>query len=50
MPKFFKSLFGQVVVALILGIAIGFFAPEFGAKLKPLGDGFIKLIKQADQD
>ncbi len=45
MPKFFKSLFGQVVVALILGIAIGFFAPEFGAKLKPLGDGFIKLIK-----
>jgi aerobic C4-dicarboxylate transport protein len=45
MPKFFKSLFGQVVVALVLGILIGAIWPEFGAKLKPLGDGFIKLIK-----
>jgi aerobic C4-dicarboxylate transport protein len=45
MPKFFKSLFGQVVVALILGIVIGVLWPQFGASLKPLGDGFIKLIK-----
>jgi aerobic C4-dicarboxylate transport protein len=45
MPKFFRSLFGQVVVALVLGILIGGLWPEFGAKLKPLGDGFIKLIK-----
>jgi aerobic C4-dicarboxylate transport protein len=45
MPKFFKSLFGQVVLALIVGVAIGFVWPEFGLKLKPLGDGFIKLIK-----
>ena len=45
MPKLFKSLFGQVIVALVLGIMIGAIWPEFGAKLKPLGDGFIKLIK-----
>ncbi|MCJ1902038.1 C4-dicarboxylate transporter DctA [Paracoccus versutus] len=38
-------MFGQVCVALVLGIVAGFFAPEFAAKMKPLGDGFIKLIK-----
>jgi aerobic C4-dicarboxylate transport protein len=32
-------------VALVLGVIAGFFAPEFAAKMKPLGDGFIKLIK-----
>jgi len=45
MPKFFKSLFGQVCVALVLGIALGYFFLDFAVKLKPLGDGFIKLIK-----
>ncbi|MFC7409059.1 C4-dicarboxylate transporter DctA [Hydrogenophaga atypica] len=45
MPKFFKSLFGQVLLALLLGVALGFAMPEFAIKLKPLGDGFIKLIK-----
>ncbi|MDQ7777978.1 C4-dicarboxylate transporter DctA [Paracoccus aminovorans] len=45
MPNWSRSLFGQVCVALVLGIAAGFFAPEFAAKMKPLGDGFIKLIK-----
>lgn len=39
------SLFAQVVVALVAGIAIGIVYPEFGQALKPLGDGFIKLIK-----
>ena len=43
--KFFKSLFGQVVLAVIVGVVLGMMAPEFAAKLKPLGDGFIKLIK-----
>lgn len=32
-------------MALVLGVVAGFFAPEFAAKMKPLGDGFIKLIK-----
>jgi aerobic C4-dicarboxylate transport protein len=45
MPKFLKSLFGQVVIALVLGIVLGALAPQFAVQLKPLGDGFIKLIK-----
>ena len=45
MPRFAKSLFGQVVIALVLGVLAGLFVPEFAVKLKPLGDGFIKLIK-----
>ncbi len=45
MPKFLRSLFGQVVLALVVGVIVGFAWPEFGVKLKPLGDGFIKLIK-----
>ncbi len=45
MPTWSKSLFGQVCIALVLGIAAGFFAPQFASQLKPLGDGFIRLIK-----
>ncbi|SFU83343.1 aerobic C4-dicarboxylate transport protein [Polaromonas sp. YR568] len=45
MPKFFRSLFGQVLLALVLGVIVGFIWPETAVKLKPLGDGFIKLIK-----
>ena len=45
MPRFLRSLFGQVVLALVVGVIVGFVWPEFGVKLKPLGDGFIKLIK-----
>ncbi|HTT11569.1 MAG TPA: C4-dicarboxylate transporter DctA [Burkholderiaceae bacterium] len=45
MPKFFKSLFGQVIVALVLGVVLGILFPDFAASLKPLGDGFIKFIK-----
>jgi aerobic C4-dicarboxylate transport protein len=44
-PSFFKSLFGQVVLALILGVILGALVPDFAVALKPLGDGFIKLIK-----
>ena len=35
----------QVLIAVVLGIAIGGFLPELGKSLKPLGDGFIKLVK-----
>ena len=45
MPKFLRSLFGQVLLALVVGVIVGFTVPEFAVKLKPLGDGFIKLIK-----
>lgn len=45
MPNWSKSLFGQVCIALVLGVAAGFFVPDLAAKMKPLGDAFIKLIK-----
>ncbi|MDN4590703.1 C4-dicarboxylate transporter DctA [Xenophilus aerolatus] len=45
MVRFVRSLFGQVVIALVLGVVAGLFFPDFAVKLKPLGDGFIKLIK-----
>jgi aerobic C4-dicarboxylate transport protein len=45
MPNLTKSLFAQVVVALIVGILLGVLYPSFAVQLKPLGDGFIKLIK-----
>ncbi len=44
MPKFVKSIFGQVVVALAVGVALGVLSPSFATSLKPLGDAFIKLI------
>ncbi len=42
---FYRSLYFQVLVAIALGILLGHFFPEIGVKMKPLGDGFIKLIK-----
>ena len=45
MPRFLRSLFGQVVLALIVGVLVGFAWPESAVKLKPLGDAFIKLVK-----
>lgn len=45
MPKLFKSLYFQVILAICVGILLGHFYPSFAVELKPLGDGFIKLIK-----
>jgi aerobic C4-dicarboxylate transport protein len=45
-PKaWWSHLYVQVLGAILLGGAIGHFFPEFGESLKPLGDGFIKLVK-----
>lgn len=41
----YYSLYFQVIVAITLGVLVGHFYPETGVALKPLGDGFIKLIK-----
>ncbi len=41
----YKSLFFQILVAVVLGVAIGYFWPDIGSALRPLGDGFIQLIK-----
>lgn len=45
MKKLFKTLYFQVVIAIIIGISLGHAYPELGVALKPFGDGFIKLIK-----
>jgi aerobic C4-dicarboxylate transport protein len=43
--KITKYLYFWVLLAIFAGVLIGHFAPDFGVKLKPLGDGFISLIK-----
>ncbi|CAN7496002.1 dicarboxylate/amino acid:cation symporter [Variovorax sp. LjRoot290] len=42
---FYKSLYFQVITAIVIGVLLGHFYPQTGAAMKPLGDGFIKLIK-----
>lgn len=42
---FYRHLYVQVLVAILLGATIGHFWPTWGEALKPLGDGFIKLVK-----
>ncbi len=44
-PPWYTSLFVQLLVAIVAGILIGWLWPEVGGALKPLADGFIKLIK-----
>jgi aerobic C4-dicarboxylate transport protein len=39
------SLYVQVLIGIVLGVAVGAAFPAFGASMKPLGDGFIKLVK-----
>ena len=43
--RFYNSLYLQVIVAIVIGILLGHFFPQTGEAMKPLGDGFIKLIK-----
>jgi aerobic C4-dicarboxylate transport protein len=43
--KFLRSLYVQVLLAIIAGVFLGWQNPELGTELKPLGDAFIKLIK-----
>ena len=41
----YRSLYFQVISAIIIGVLLGHFYPDSGTAMKPLGDGFIKLIK-----
>ena len=43
--KYLRSLYVQVLAAIVLGVTLGALAPDWAVPLKPLGDGFIKLIK-----
>src|SRR5262249_23683971 len=42
---FYTHLYVQVLAAIAVGVALGHFRPTLGAEMKPLGDGFIRLIK-----
>lgn len=42
---FYKVLYVQVLFAILVGIVLGYVAPETGAAMRPLGDGFIKLVR-----
>src|SRR5579862_9563684 len=42
---FCRALYFQVLVAIVLGVALGVYNPPLAVKMKPLGDGFIKLIR-----
>src|SRR5437899_10572032 len=41
----YTVLYIQVIIAILIGVAVGYFFPGTGVALKPLGDGFIQLIK-----
>src|SRR5689334_2358127 len=42
---FFTSIYGQVLVATLIGVAVGHYFPGTGTAMKPLGDAFIKLVR-----
>jgi len=42
---FYTHLYAQVLTAIVFGALLGYFYPQLGEQMKPLGDGFIKLIK-----
>src|SRR3954452_13356027 len=44
-PPIYRSLYVQVLAAVVIGVFLGHFYPAVGESMKPLGDGFIKLIK-----
>ena len=44
-PRWHHILYVQVLVAIFLGVAVGYLWPGFGKSLKPLGDAFISLVK-----
>lgn len=44
-PTRSKQLYVQVLIAITIGILLGHYVPDFATSMKPLGDGFIKLIK-----
>ena len=41
----YRILYVQVLIGVAIGILLGHFSPDLGRALKPLGDGFVKLVK-----
>ena len=44
-PRLYHSLYFRVIAGIVAGVALGCFYPSMGEAMKPLGDGFIKLIR-----
>jgi aerobic C4-dicarboxylate transport protein len=44
-PRVLANLYVQVLIAIACGVLFGLMAPDSAAAMKPLGDGFIKLVK-----
>ena len=44
-PRLYHSLYFRVIAGIVAGVALGSFYPSTGEMMKPLGDGFIKLIR-----
>ena len=45
MMNLFRSLYIQVLIAILIGVLLGHFMPDLGTAMQPLATGFIKLIK-----
>jgi aerobic C4-dicarboxylate transport protein len=43
--RWYKVLYIQVLIAIVIGVLLGWLYPDLGQSMKPLGDGFIKLVK-----
>lgn len=43
--RILKSLYGQVVIGVVLGVLVGHFAPQFGSEMRPFGDAFVRAIR-----
>ena len=43
--RFLKHLYVQVLIGIAIGAILGLGWPKFGESLKPLGDGFVSLVK-----
>ncbi len=44
-PRWYAAIYAQVLVAVALAVLLGWIAPHLAVSLKPLGDGFIRLVK-----
>src|SRR5689334_11140926 len=44
-PRTRNTLYIQVLIGILLGGLLGYFRPEWGVKLRPLGDGFVNLVR-----
>ncbi len=44
-PRLIESLYVQVLIGIVAGGLLGYLQPEWGVKLRPLGDAFVSLVK-----